>query len=166
MKDRRVTLIDRAARLGLTVLVAFTASCLHKTGPEDPSPIPYPTLVSVKIEYRQPSGCLNTVTPCDGPVRFSASWMPAGSYINLSQTPGTFVWTGTATNVPANYPPIDQAYLVRVADPFLRDYQTQGATADRLQVGGQILTRFFEYGTPTEAGFVYIDVSGVGHNPS
>ena len=37
--------------------------------------------------------------------------------------------------------------------------------ADRLQLGGQILTKFYEYGTPSEAGLVYIDVQGVGHNP-
>ncbi len=166
MKDRRAILSARAPRLALATLVILSASCLDPGGPEDPSPIPYPTLVSVRSEYRQPSGCLNVVTPCDGPVRFLASWMPPGTYINLSQTAGTFVWTGSAANVPANYPPIDQPYLVRVADPYLRDYQTQGATADRLQVGGQTLTKFYEYGTPSEAGFVYIDVQGVGHNPS
>ena len=64
-----------------------------------------------------------------------------------------------------NFPPADQPYLVRVGDPFLRDYQTAGATADRLQVGGQALTKFLDYGTPGESGLVYIDAQGVGHNP-
>jgi hypothetical protein len=165
MKDRRATLIARAPRLALAALAVLAASCLHQTGPEDPSPIPHPTLVSVRLEYRQPNGCLNVTTPCDGPVRFSASWMPAGAYIDLAQTSGTFIWTGIAHDVPANFPPLGEPYLVRVADPYLHEYQTQGATADRLQVGGQILTKFYEYGTPVEAGYVYIDVQGVGHNP-
>jgi hypothetical protein len=149
----------------MLLVAALSASCLHQTGPEDPSPVPYPTLVSVKIEYRQPSGCLNVTSNCDDVVRFFASWLPANSFVTLARTPGTFVWTGVATNVPANYPPIDQPYLVRIFDPYLLDYQTRGATADRLQVGGQTLTRFYEYGTPAEAGLVYIDVLGVGRNP-
>jgi hypothetical protein len=91
---------------------------------------------------------------------------PQGRFAVLSQQPGTFIWTGTLTGVPANFPPIDdQPYLVRIIDPYLKDTVTGGATADRLQVGGQLLTRFYEYGTPAESGLVYIDMQGGGHNP-
>ena len=147
------------------VLGGFCVSCLRQEGPEDPSPIEAPALVLVRVEYRQPNGCLNTASPCDGPVTFSASWMPQGAYVFLSQTPGTFIWTGTVPNVPVNFPPTDNPYVVRVGDPFLRDYQTAGATADRLRIGGQVLTKFLDYGTPEERGLVYVDAQGVGHNP-
>jgi hypothetical protein len=166
MKDRRPTLSLRARRLSLLLALGLLLpSCFYQEGPEDPSPIPQPTLVSVLIEYRQPNGCLNTVSDCTGSVAFFASWLPRGAYIVLTQTPDTFLWTGTATNVPVNFPPTDEPYVVRVGDPFLQDYQTAGATADRLKVGGQVLTKFLDYGTPEERGLVYIDAQGVGHNP-
>jgi hypothetical protein len=157
-----------ALRFALLVPIGLLASCFHQEGPEDPSPIPQPTLVSVRVEYRQPNGCLGSSPSCDrGPVVFTGSWMsPQGIYTVLTRTPGTFIWTGTVTNVPSNFPPIDQQpYFVRIIDPFLSDTATGGATADRLQVGGQLLTRFYEYGTPAESGLIYIDVQGVGHNP-
>ena len=141
------------------------AGCFHQTGPEDPSPVAVPALVSVRVEYRQIYGCLNVVSPCDGPVTFFGSWMPGGKQIVLTQVSGTAVWTGTVSGVPVNFPPVDQPYLVRVYDPYLRDYPTGGATADRLQVGGQALTQFYEHGTVTEFGLIYIDATGVGHSP-
>jgi hypothetical protein len=144
--------------------IALGAGCFHQTGPEDASPVAVPALVSIRIEYRQPYGCLNVASPCDGPVTFFGSWMPQGTQIVLSQV-SAFVWTGTATGVPVNFPPVDQPYLVRVYDPFLRDYPTGGATADRLQVGGQALTQFYEHGTFAEFGLIYIDATGVGHSP-
>jgi hypothetical protein len=119
----------------------------------------------VRNEYRQPNGFLNTASDCGGPVTFFASWLPEKAYIVLSQTPGTFIWTGTAANVPANFPPAGEPYVVRVGDPFLRDYQTAGATADRLRVGGQILAKFLDYGTENERGLIYIDAQGAGHSP-
>ena len=67
--------------------------------------------------------------------------------------------------MPVNFPPVDQPYRVWVYDPYLRDYQTAGVTADRLQVGGQVLTKFFDYGTSQETGAIYIDAQGVGHSP-
>jgi hypothetical protein len=156
---------SRILRLALLVPVSLLGACLHQEGPEDPSPVPFPTLVSVRVEYRQPNGCLNSSTPCGGPVVFYASWMLQGTYVTLAQTPSTFTWTGVVQNVPANFPPGDQPYLVRIVDPYLRDTPTNGVTADRLQVGGQTLTKFYEYGTPAESGLIYIDVQGVGHNP-
>jgi hypothetical protein len=157
----------RALRSALLVPLALLSSCLHQEGPEDPSPVVYPSLVSVRIEYRQPSGCVDTAVGCDqGPVRFEASWMsPQGTHVLLTRMPGTFIWNGTVTNVPANFPPTDQPYLVRIIDPYLKDTPTGGVTADRLQVGGQLITRFYEYGTPAESGLIFIDAQGVGHSP-
>jgi hypothetical protein len=158
-------LSSRALRLGLLLPLGLLPSCLHQEGPEDPSPIPVPTLVSVRVEYRQPNGCVNTSSPCEGSVYFFASWMLQGGYIVLSRTPDTNFWSGTATSVPVNFPPTDQPYLVRVFDPYLQDTPTGGVAADRLEVGGQTLTKFMDYGTPSESGLVYIDAQGVGHNP-
>jgi hypothetical protein len=145
--------------------IALGAGCFHQTGPEDPSPVAVPPLVSVRVEYRQPNGCLNVTSNCDGRVVFFGSWMPKGKEVLLTQVEGTFVWTGTITGVPVNFPPVDQPYLVRVYDPYLRDYQTAGVTADRLQVGGAPLTQFYLYGTSSESGLIYIDATGVGHSP-
>jgi hypothetical protein len=161
-----LTVRSRAFAFPLVLASVLGASCLHQEGPEDPSPIETPSLVSVRVEYRQPNGCLNTVTPCDGSVRFFASWMnPEGAHVALTPVPGSDFWTGTVHNVPVNFPPAEQAYLVRIYDPYLLDQQTAGVTADRLKVGGQAITKFFEYGTPSESGLVYIDAQGVGHNP-
>jgi hypothetical protein len=156
---------SRALPFALLVANVLSASCLHQEGPEDPSPIEAPAVVSVRVEYRQPNGCLNTGSDCNGPVTFFASWLPPGAYVVLSPSPNGFVWTGTIPNVPVNFPPADNPYLVRVGDPFLRDQQTAGATADRLKIGGQVLTKFLDYGTPEESGLVFIDAQGIGHNP-
>ena len=144
--------------------VALGVGCFQQTGPEDPSPVPVPALVSVRLEYRQPYGCLSFTSPCDGPVSFFGSWMPQGTRIVLTQV-STFVWTGMASGVPVNFPPVDQPYLVRVYDPYVPDYPTGGATAERLQVGGQSVTQIYQPGTITEFGLIYIDAVGVGHSP-
>ena len=145
--------------------IALGAGCFHQTGPEDPSPVAVPPLVSVRVEYRQPNACLNVTSPCDARVVFFGSWMPPGKEVLLTRIEGTFVWTGTVTGVPVNFPPVDQPYLVRVFDPYLLDYQTAGVTADRLQVGGAPVTQFYYYGTTQEVGLMYIDATGVGHSP-
>ena len=145
--------------------IALGAGCFNQTGPEDPSPVPVPALVSVQVVYRQPNGCLNFTSNCDGPVVFWGSWMPQTAQIVLAQTPGTFIWTAKVSGVPVNFPPVDQPYLVRVNDPYIRDFPTGGATADRLQVGGQAVTQFYQYGTIFESGLMYVDATGVGHSP-
>jgi hypothetical protein len=155
----------RAAPLLIIIVATALFSCFHQTGPEDPTPVSVPPLVTVTIQYRQPSACLNITSPCDGRVVFFGSWMPAGNQILLTEDPSTFVWTGTASNVPVNFPPTDSPYYVRIYDPYLRDLGTGGITADRLAVGGQALTKFEAYGSPAESALVYIDARGIGHNP-
>ncbi len=122
-------------------------------------------------------GCLEitkSVTAGPPPV---ASWMgpavageplPSGSSggpLPLRRTPGTYAWTGTVTNVPVNFPPRDQPYLVRVFDPHIVQSETGGVTALRLVVGGQTITFFDQPGTTSESGVIYVDDNGVGRNP-
>jgi hypothetical protein len=145
--------------------IALGTGCFHQTGPEDASPVDMPALVSVRVEYRQPNGCLNVTSTCEGRVAFYGSWMPRGQAFLLTQISGTFVWRGIVPGVPVNFPPVDEPYKVWVSDPYLQDYQTAGQTADRLQVGGQILNQFYDYGTTAEAGAIYVDATGAGHSP-
>ncbi len=91
--------------------------------------------------------------------------MRAGRRVPPARDPGGFIWRGTATGVPVNFPPRDEPHAVRVFDPYLFDTPTGGVTAERLQVGGQILTVFDSPGGPREVGLVYIDENGLGHNP-
>jgi hypothetical protein len=151
---------------GILVAVAASgfAGCLHPEAPEDPTPVPVPRLVTIVVQYRQLNGCSNTVTPCGGPVVFSASWMRLGAFVPLQLQPDTFLWRATVTGVPVNFPPTEQPYQVWVVDPYLHDAAGQGVTAQRLTVGGEVLTRFYPY-QDTELGLVYIDDNGFGHNP-
>jgi hypothetical protein len=139
--------------------------CWSLYAPDDAPPVNPPQTVSVTVEYRQPQGCINVVTTCDEPVVFFGSWMHPGQEFNLTPEPGSYVWRGTARGVPVNYPPRDQAYLVRIFDPFLRENSAGGVTAQRLVVGGELLDRFDKPGGHDESALVYIDASGTGHNP-
>jgi hypothetical protein len=67
--------------------------------------------------------------------------------------------------VPVNFPPRDLAYAVRVYDPHLAGNPSGGITAERLTLGGQLLTYFVDEDTPSESALVYIDDNGFGHNP-
>jgi hypothetical protein len=112
----------------------------------------------------------SNVALCGNPVVFFGSWMqtpppPLQSGLQLAVAPGTFTWTGTVTGVPANYPPRDQPYFVRVYDPHLVETATGGLAASRLIVGGQVITQFDQPGTPNESGLIYIDDNGQGHPP-
>ena len=158
-----------ASRSRLSTLVLLTsllAGCFQQIGPEDPSPIELPNRVTVTVEYRQPPNfCSDPNRQCGAPVWFWGSWMPAGGEIVLTQIGGTFVWTGRVSGVPVNFPPRDEPYLVRVYDPYLNQTPTEGGTAERLQVGGQVVTKFIEPGTPLESGLRNIDAEGAGHSP-
>jgi len=147
-------------------LALAAAGCLEvtKSVTGGPPPVESPRIVSVKIEYRQPNGCANVAEHCNDRVVFFGSWMTEGFNL-LSQTPGTYVWTGTVTNVPVNFPPRDQAYLVRVFDPHIVQTATGGVTASRLVVGGQVITYFDQPGTTSESGVIYVDDNGIGRNP-
>ena len=48
---------------------------------------------------------------------------------------------------------------------MLRSGPSAGITADRLKVGGELLTQFDSPGGPRESGLVYIDENGQGRNP-
>jgi hypothetical protein len=69
------------------------------------------------------------------------------------------------TNVPVNFPPREQPYLVRVFDPHIVESATGGVTALRLIVGGQTISFFDQPGTASESGVIYVDDNGVGRNP-
>jgi len=150
--------------LGLATLVAGCWD-FHPEVPEGPSPVPVARLVSVTVQYRQPFDCFNEPSLCSGRVVFFGSWMQLGGYVLLEPVAGTSIWTGVVPNVPVNYPPVDEPYLVRIADPHLWETPTNGVTASRLLVGGQALTHFDFVGTPQESALLYVDDAGVGHNP-
>jgi len=158
--------IFRLLLIGLLASPACTDT-FHQTGPEDPSPVIKPTLVTVTIQYRQGNICYSS-SNCQDNVAFLASWLPTGQGILLSQV-STFSWQARIPNVPVNYPPKDDPYVVAVYDPFLRDTAYGGVTAGRLIVGGQNLTSFVTVldtqGVSHESAFVYIDENGFGHNP-
>jgi hypothetical protein len=150
--------------LGLLV----TGGCydFNLAGPEDPDPLPAPRLVSVTIEYRQPQACFNVASHCDDLVVFFGSWMRPGAEFFLQADPGSHVWTGVAHGVPVNFPPTGgEPYSVRVFDPRLRGLLTEGFSAERLEIGGQIVLRIDRPGGKNEAGLIYIDENGLGRNP-
>lgn len=151
----------------LAVLAVLLAGpgCLHPDVTEGPSPVPAARFVTVLVQYRQPSGCNNSAGTCDTRVVFYGSWMVPGQEVALDDPTGPLVWTGSVPNVPVNWPPVDQAHYVRVYDPHLLNDPTGGVTAARLTVGGQILTQIASPGTSKETALVYVDGSGVGHNP-
>jgi hypothetical protein len=157
----------RHLRGWLLAATLFGGGCydFHLTGPEDPSPVSPPRLVSVTIEYRQPNGCVNSAGRCTDPVVFFASWMGPGDAFALTADPGGFIWRGAARGVPVNFPPRDDPHAVRVYDPHIRDNPSGGVTGERLRIGGQILSVFDSPGTARESGLVYVDENGQGHNP-
>jgi hypothetical protein len=151
--------------LGLALLTFGGCYDFRLTGPEDaPSPNP-PNLVTVTIEYRQPNGCVNSLNRCNDQVVFFASWLDIGGHVPLTRDPNGFIWRGVARNVPVNFPPRDDPHAVRVFDPHILDHPTGGVTAERLRIGGQLLTVFDSEGTPRESGLIYIDENGKGRNP-
>ncbi len=152
-------------RLGALALALALPACydFHFVGPEDPPPLKAPATVAVTISYLQPVGCVNTGSPCGGPVTFQASWMPLGTYINLQQT-ANHTWTATIPDVPVNFPGTDP-YRVYAVDPFLFESPTSGVSAERLTIGGQQIKKFENQGGTREQGLIYIDASGRGRSP-
>jgi hypothetical protein len=160
------SLLRRSPLLLVVASASFGAACwdFQKNVPEGPSPLPPVRFATVRVAYRQPRGCTNDVALCETRVVFFGSWMQPGQEVLLDAQPG-LIWTGEALNVPVNWPPADVPHRVRVFDPHLAQTPTNGVTAARLTVGGQILTQFDSRGTPSESAYVYIDDVGVGHNP-
>ena len=54
---------------------------------------------------------------------------------------------------------------LRHAERLLREGPGGGVTAQRLWVGGELLDKFDKPGGSDESAFVYIDESGLGHDP-
>jgi hypothetical protein len=155
-------------RVGLVMVMAALAPACWDFQPDpDPGPaaVPFPRLVSVQVEYRQPNDCLNVPARCTDRVVFFGSWMQTGGEVLLSMAPGTRQWTGTAPSVPVNFPPQDFPHLVRVFDPHLVQTDTGGLTAARLIIGGQVITQYLEPGTSNESGLIFVDDSGQGRPP-
>ena len=156
--------IQSAAAL-ISALSLLSCNAFRRAGPQEADPVNPPAVVRVTIEYRQINECVAGSPRCDDDVVFAASWAQSGFTITLRPEPGRFVWRGTADTVPVNWPPRDQPYLVRVYDPHIVGGPTQGFTADRLKIGGELVQRFLYPGTPDELGLVFIDANGQGHNP-
>lgn len=157
----------RCGLAGVAVAGLLTASCydFHLVGPEDPEPYSPPDLVTVTIEYHQPAECLAAPERCDEKVVFWGSWMVPGRDFSLEKDAGGRIWRGAAYAVPVNFPPRGAPYDVRVVDPYLFDSGSNGMTALRLSVGGELIRMQAGEGTPQAHGVVYIDSNGQGRNP-
>ena len=156
----------RAALLAVAALGALSCNAFRRTaGPEEATPVNPPGTVSVTVEYEQIVECVEGSPRCSDNVVFFGSWMQAGEEFFLRKEPGRFVWRGTAPRVPVNFPPRGQPYLVRIYDPHIVGGPTGGITADRLKVGGELLTRFYSPGNSSESGLIFIDQNGQGHTP-
>lgn len=153
------------AVIGLLPAAATLAGCFSIDVTEGPPETQPTRVVRVHIQYRQPEGCDNPEGTCSESVVFWGNWMIPGMEFPLQRTPGTFVWSGIAEGVPVNYPPFDQAWVVRVLDPHLRGTSSAGLAAQRLTVGGEFLTWVEDAFTPNEHALVYIDDAGTGHSP-
>jgi hypothetical protein len=160
----------RRWRSGLLAAAALltTLSCnafRRAAGPDDAPPVNPPATVSVTVEYDQVVECVAGSPRCEDLVVFFGSWMTPGQEFFLKKEPGRYVWRGTATTVPVNFPPRGEPFLVRIYDPHIVGGPTGGMTADRLKVGGEKLVRFYSPGNPDESGLIFIDENGQGHTP-
>jgi hypothetical protein len=156
----------KLAPSGALVLALGLAGCydFHTVGPEDPPALKAPATVSVSVTYLRPSACVNTFSSCDGPVRFTASWMAIGTSVVLLPSTTAHVWTATIHDVPINYPG-GQPHHVYAVDPYLFDTPTGGISARRLTMGDQPVVRIENEGGTREQGLILIDANGKGRNP-
>jgi len=153
-----------APRGALILALAFPACYdFHTVGPEDAPVLRVPATVAVSVVYTRPSACVNVSSSCEGPVRFTASWMAIGSSVLMYQSTA-HIWTATVYDVPVNYPG-GQPHHVYAVDPYLVDTPTGGVSADRLYVGDQKIVRIENPGGTREQGLILIDANGQGRNP-
>ena len=155
-------------RLGLVLIAGLSVACpdFQPDPPAGPTPITGgQRYATITVEYRQPQTCVNTLGRCQDHVVFFGSWMGRGDEVMLTTPAGPTFWTGVVENVPVNWPPRDEAHRVRVYDPHLQGTEIEGFTAARLVVGSQTIYFYDKAGTPNEAGLIYVDDNGVGHNP-
>jgi hypothetical protein len=156
----------RVALLAAALLGTLSCNAFKRTaGPEEAALVNPPGTVSVTVEYTQVVECVAGSPRCDDNVVFFGSWMQPGGEFFLKKEPGRYVWRGTATTVPVNFPPRGDPYLVRIYDPHIVGGPTEGITADRLKVGGESITQFYSPGNPYESGLVYVDQNGQGRTP-
>ena len=154
-----------AALVAAAALAALSCNAFRRTGPDAAPSVAPPRTVSVTVEYTQVVECIEGSPRCADNVVFFGSWMQPGEEFFLTKEPGRYVWRGTAPRVPVNFPPRGDPYLVRIFDPHIVATSTGGITAERLKVGGELLTDFFSSGNPDESGLIYIDDNGMGHTP-
>jgi hypothetical protein len=151
------------------VLIALASVACPDFQPDPPAgPTPLTggqRFATITVEYRQPQHCSNATVHCLDRVVFFGSWMGSGDEVLLDTPQGPYFWTGVVHNVPVNWPPADVPHYVRVYDPHLKDTPISGFTAARLVIGSQSIDYYDEAGTPREAGLVYVDDNGIGHNP-
>lgn len=159
---REMDLTQKGAALALALALPGCYD-FHLVGPEDPPPLKSPLTASVSVLYQQPAGCVNSDSPCDGPVTFQASWMNLGDYVILERS-SPHTWVATIRDVPVNFPGVDP-YRVYAVDPYLLDTATGGVSADRLIVGGERIVKFENPGGTREQGLIYIDAAGKGRTP-
>jgi len=156
-------------RLGLLAALAVgTLSCnafKRTAGPDQAAIVNPPNTTAVTVEYDQVPECVEGSPRCVDNVVFFGSWMQPGEEFFLTKEPGRYIWRGTATRVPVNFPPRGDPYLVRIYDPHIVGGPTGGITADRLKVGGEKITQFYSPGNPYESGLIYIDENGQGRTP-
>ncbi len=159
-------LLSRRLLLVLLALGSMACPDFQPDPPEGPTPITGgQRFATITVEYRQPQHCANTADHCLDRVVFFGSWMGKGDEVVLATPAGPTFWTGVVQNVPVNWPPSDEPHRVRVYDPHLQQTETGGLTAARLVVGSQVIYFYDAAGTPKEAGLIYVDDNGVGHNP-
>jgi hypothetical protein len=165
-RSRRASL-RRGRSAALVLAAACTCSCYNFRlfGPEDPPAVANPALVSLTVVYQQPRECGGPPDRCDEPVRFYGSWMQPGTEFTLVRDPGNHVWRGTAYAVPVNFPPTGYPHEVRVFDPHMLNYPTEGMTAERLWIGGERVVSFVYPNDPRVFGEIYVDQDGAGHSP-
>jgi hypothetical protein len=137
----------KPAVLLAAVLAAGACDDYHLDGPVDPEPLNPPRLVTVTVEYLQPNECVAGSPRCDDPVVFFGSWMQAGQEFLLRPEPGRFVWRGTATNVPVNFPPRGAPHAVGGVDP-----PPGGRPAASARSGSSTSTRTAAAATRTDRG--------------
>ncbi len=167
--DGRAPRALRASRVALLAAGGLSVlSCnafRRSAGPEEAPAVNPPRSVSVTIEYTQVNECVAGSPRCEDNVVFFGSWMQPGQEFFLKKAPGRFIWKGLAVDVPVNFPPRGQPYFVRVYDPHVVGSPTEGVTAERLKIGGELITRFYSPGNAYESGMVFVDDNGQGHSP-
>jgi hypothetical protein len=149
----------------LLSLAALSACFRPDDVPTGPAVVPFPTTVTVRVEYTQPNGCVSTTVPCADLVSFYGSWMQPGKQIFLTPDASHHVWTGSVSAVPVNFPPSGAPFEVRIYDPFLQSDAVTRYTGRRLKIGTQELTRIETPGGHDEHALVFVDDTGQGHNP-